>query len=104
VARLGAGAAAVTLTELVDPSTTVDDFLLAGVKRVAIGANLDLEIAGSRGSGSELIPAAAGHFGIAVVWVNLCFHGGTSPIRRAREHTAGLAVTQGVEALSLRIQ
>jgi hypothetical protein len=46
VVRLGAGAAAVTLTELVDPSTAVDDFLLAGVKRVAIGANLDLEVAG----------------------------------------------------------
>ncbi|MFP6829636.1 MAG: hypothetical protein VCC36_11470 [Gammaproteobacteria bacterium] len=71
---------------------------------MAIGADFDLEIAGQRRSGSELIPAAAGHFGIAVFWVNVCFHGGSSPIRRAREHTAGLTGTQGAAGLSLRIR
>jgi hypothetical protein len=71
---------------------------------MAIGADLNLEIAGQRRTSSELIPATAGHFGIAVFWVDVCFHGGSDAIRRAREHTARLAGTQGVAGVCLTIQ
>lgn len=67
--------APVALTEFVHAPTAVHNFLLAGVERVAVGANLHIEIAGQRRSRRECVPAVAGYLDVAVVWVDIWFHG-----------------------------
>ncbi len=77
---LGARAAPVAFTEFIHAPARVHHFLLARIERVAVGADLDVEIAGQRRSGRELIPAAADYFEVAVFWVNVRFHGMLGPI------------------------
>ena len=52
----GASAAAVRvfLAELVDTAAGVDDLLLAGVERMAVGADFDLQIVADRRARREL--------------------------------------------------
>ena len=93
--EFGALALSVALTELVYATAAIYDFLFAGVKRMAIGADLYIEIAGKRRSGHESVPTVAGYIDIAVGWVNIWFHGSSVQFFAAREHTARIAETQG---------
>ena len=60
--------------EPLDPTTGVDQLLLAGVERVALGAELDVQIR-HRGARVELVAARAMHVGERVLGVNSCLHG-----------------------------
>ncbi len=66
--------AAETARELLDAACRIDKFLLAGEKRVAGGADADLEFTPGR---AHVIDGAAGagDGGLDVIWMNLCFHG-----------------------------
>jgi hypothetical protein len=67
--------AAVLLAELLDPTRGIDNFLLAGEKRVTRRTHFHLEIFAQCGAGLEGIPATAGNRDFLVVGVNLVFHG-----------------------------
>lgn len=63
------------LVEFVHTAGGVDDFLLAGVEGVALGANLDSEVFFShRRFGNEFVAARAGNVYVVIFWVNALFH------------------------------
>lgn len=66
---------AVFLTEFLNAASSVHDFLLTGVKRMAQGANLDMQILAVGGTCFELVAAAASHVNFSVIWMNISFHG-----------------------------
>src|SRR4051794_14182727 len=68
----GAGASLAAL-EPVDAAAGVHDLLLARVERVAVGADLDVDLGVGR-PGHELVPAGARHAGLDVVGVNSGLH------------------------------
>src|SRR5690606_29354910 len=57
----GVRSAAVLAAELVHAAAGIDDLLLARVERVALGADLDLQIFAQGRARFEGVPAAAGH-------------------------------------------
>ena len=64
------------LVEFVHAAGRVNDFLLAGVKRVAFRANFDVEAVFGHGRlGGERVAARAGNVYIVVVRMNIGFHG-----------------------------
>src|SRR5215470_10170095 len=69
------GAPGVLLLELLDASGRVDDFLPAGVERVARCAHLDVEVLAEGRAGLERIPARAGDGDFLVVRMDPGFHG-----------------------------
>src|SRR6478609_6327085 len=74
-----AGALAVTRLEARDPATGVQDLLLAGVERVAVGADLDVDLAAGLGAASgEVVSATTGDLGRHVGGVNSGLHGESS--------------------------
>src|SRR5450756_1189641 len=72
---LGSRLARVFLPEFLDAAGGVDDFLLAGVERMAVRAYLDVQLAGERGARLELVAATADDVYFFVFRVNLGFHG-----------------------------
>ncbi len=72
---LTANTAAKALGELVDTTTSVNDFLLASVERVAFAANVYVELAFTHGRSSyKLVATAAGNCDWDVIWMNFWFH------------------------------
>jgi hypothetical protein len=69
------GSAGVLLAEFVDAAARVDDLLLAGIERMAVRADFDLQIMTERGTRNERVPAAAGHSRLFVLRVDAGFHG-----------------------------
>jgi hypothetical protein len=63
----------VSLSEPVDASCRIDDFLLARVKRMALRADFDVDVVGRR-TGRKLRAAGAHDFDVAVGWMNTFFH------------------------------
>ena len=65
--------AAVALGEFFNATGRVDEFLLAGEKRMTSGANADLNITAS---GPRVIDRAtrAGDIGLVIFWMNARFH------------------------------
>src|SRR5205814_10075182 len=63
----------VALVEALDATLHVDEVLLAGEERVALGADLHVEL-GLRAHRLELIAAGARHRGLDVLGVDLRFH------------------------------
>ena len=51
----------------------IDQTLLAGVKGMAPGADLDVQ-RGDRGPGLERVTTGAGDYAAAILWMNLSFH------------------------------
>src|SRR3954452_1028690 len=82
-----------TLLEALDASAGVDQLLLAGVERVARGADLDVQL-GLGGTRRERVPAAAVHGREDVLGVNLRLH------RRARIAAAVSVATLPPETIS----
>src|ERR1700722_20019502 len=64
---LGAASSRVLLAELVHATCGVDHFLLTGVERVAVRANLDLQILSKSRAGLERVAARAGHGDLFIV-------------------------------------
>src|SRR5882762_1718866 len=83
VGGLARGVLAEPLLEPRDAATGVEDLLLAGVERVAVRADLDVNrAAGSGAPRRERVPAAARHGGDVVLGVNVSLHV-TTPVPRA---------------------
>ena len=72
-ARTRGSGAAVTLGEFFDTSGRIDEFLLAGEKRMASGADTDSNVAASR-AGMIHRSARANHVGFVVFWMDAFFH------------------------------
>jgi hypothetical protein len=73
--RLCRSLGAVFLTELVDATGGIHDFLRAGVERVALGTNFDVQRwLAHHGLGLEAVAATAGHGEFLVIRVDVCFH------------------------------
>jgi hypothetical protein len=62
------------LTEFLNATCGVHDLLLAGVERMALGTDFDVEIATSGGAGLELVAATAGDSHVRIIWMNIGFH------------------------------
>jgi hypothetical protein len=65
---------AVFLAEFLNAASGVHDLLLTRVERMALGANLDVQVFARGGASLELVAAAAGNVDFSVVWVNVRFH------------------------------
>jgi hypothetical protein len=82
---------AVFLTEALDATGSIDNLLLAGVERVAGGADFDVQRLAAGGAGRELVAAAAGNFDRDVIRVDAGLHlvvlSGTSAVRGFGEPT-----------------
>lgn len=65
---------AVTLAEFIDLSGGVHDFLLTGIKRVAVRADFHMQILADSGAGLEGMAATADHVNFSVLWVDIRFH------------------------------
>lgn len=75
-AACGCRLAAVSFAEFVDPTCGIDNFLLAGVERVARRANIEMELLfGMRRAGLKRITATASHRDVVVVGMYVGFHG-----------------------------
>ena len=71
----GALALAVALVEALDAAAGVDQLLLAGEERVALIAELDVQLTRLGGARRERVAARAAHGGLAVGGVNVSLHG-----------------------------
>jgi hypothetical protein len=67
---------AVFLAELVHAAGRVHDLLLAGVKRMALGADFNVQWLVQGGTGFEFIAATAGYVNFFVFGMAFGFHGG----------------------------
>ena len=72
-ARAHSFGAAVALGEFFDATGGVDEFLLAGEKRMAGGADTDSNVAPGR-AGVIHRAARANDVGLVILWMNACFH------------------------------
>jgi hypothetical protein len=74
-ARLRRSLGAVFLTELIDATGGIDNLLCAGVERVALGTNLDVQgWFADHGLGLEAVAATACHGDFLIIRVDICFH------------------------------
>jgi hypothetical protein len=78
LATAGRASAGVLLAELVHATAGVDDLLLARVERMAVGADLDLQVMTQRGARNEGVTAAADHVDLFVLRMDTVFHGAVS--------------------------
>jgi hypothetical protein len=72
-ARARSFGAAIALGEFFDATGGIDEFLLAGEKRMAGRADTNSNVAPGRASVIHRA-ACANHVGLVVFWVNACFH------------------------------
>ena len=73
LARAGGLGATVATREFFHAPGGVDEFLLAGKKRMAGGADADFNV--SFGRAGVINRAASAHdIGFVILWVNACFH------------------------------
>src|SRR5688572_33065418 len=63
--------------EALDATARIDELLLARVERVAVGADLHVQVALGRACG-ELVPAGAGHSRLDVGGMDVGLHGPSS--------------------------
>lgn len=70
--------AAKLFLELFHSARSVHELLLAGIERMAVRANLDLDFRLGR-SRLKRVPATAGHFCVHVFGVDVFFHAFTGP-------------------------
>src|SRR5690606_21849726 len=75
-----AGAAAVLLLELADPSGSVDDLLLAGIEGMAGRADLHVQLLVQGRARLEGVAAGAHHLDLVILGMNAGFHGESSGV------------------------
>src|SRR5208282_559303 len=73
----GGWLALVLLLESFDAARGIDDFLLAGVERVALGAHFDVQIVVERRARLEFVAATADDIDFRVFGVDFLFHDGS---------------------------
>ena len=95
--------------ELLNPARRVDELQLAGVKRMANIANVDLQLF-TRASSRKTVTATAGYFGLEVIWMNAVFHDQFPRLWRCSKCNVGrkaqfpkTATAQAQQSNSLRI-
>src|SRR5271169_5846749 len=76
------GGRRVLLAKFVDAATGVHDFLLAGVKRMAVRADFYLQVVSDGRASLELIPASASDGDVMVFGMNAGFHRNLVSLRR----------------------
>ncbi len=59
----------------INTTSSIDHFLLAGVERVALSTNIQVQVFGQRGANRKLIATTALHVGGVVSRMNALFHG-----------------------------
>src|SRR5205085_1945057 len=65
----------VFLAEFLYAAFGVDDLLLTGIKRMALGADIDVQLRFTKGRlGGERAAAGAGHFDLCIGGMDLGFH------------------------------
>ena len=64
----------VFLTEFFNTACCVHNFLCSGIKRMALGANLDMQRLGQSRTGSEFVTAAASYCNFVICWMSVGFH------------------------------
>lgn len=67
---------AVTLLKLLDPAGGINQFLLSGIKWMAIAADSDVNFVHCR-AGFKVIAAAACDKALVILWMNSFLHGKT---------------------------
>ncbi len=72
--ELGFSRSRVLFAEFVDAAAGIHDLLLAGVKRMAVRTNFDLQILPDGRAGLELVSAGTSDRDLFVLWVNAGFH------------------------------
>ena len=82
-ARADSFGAAVTLGEFLNSTCGVDEFLLAGKKRMAGRANTDSNVAPGR-AGVIHRAARANDVGLVIFWMDACFHSSKMSAERNR--------------------
>lgn len=76
---------AVTTLKFVNLTCGVEHFLLARIERVAVRANLDVQVLANRRARLEVVAAAASNSDLFVIWMDVCFHGKDSKVKVNRE-------------------
>ena len=66
---------AVFFLKLSDAPRSIDDFLLACIKRVAVRTDLYMEILSKSRTRFKIIATVTSHLDRFVLWMNLSFHG-----------------------------
>tara|TARA_B100000287_G_scaffold103129_2_gene95363 strand:- start:593 stop:937 length:345 start_codon:yes stop_codon:yes gene_type:complete len=66
--------AAETLVEAIDTTTSINNFLLTSVERVASGAHVQVHSAWLSGFSVDYVAAGTGCYQLSVFWVNTFFH------------------------------
>jgi hypothetical protein len=64
----------ILLAEFVDAARSIEDLLLAGIKRMAARADFDLEVMADGRASLEAVATAADHVDFGVVGMCRCFH------------------------------
>jgi hypothetical protein len=74
IENLGFRRRPVLLSEFIDATAGIHNFLLARVERMAVGAHFDLQIMADRRASLELIAAGASNCDDFVFWMDTGFH------------------------------
>ena len=89
------------LLELLDATGGVHDFLLAGIERMAVGADLDLQVLGKCRACLELVATTANHVYLVVFRVNFWFHSDVPRLTSEREKRRLSLTGRGLASYSL---
>src|ERR1700736_3527807 len=74
LASLGFRRYRILLAEFIDATAGIHNFLLAGIERMAIGANFDLQILANGRASLEMVAAGASDFDDFIFWMDAGFH------------------------------
>src|SRR5216683_7223088 len=74
LAALGFRRCRILLAEFIDATAGIHNFLLAGVERMAIGANFDLQILANGRARLEMVAAGASDRDDFIFWMDAGFH------------------------------
>src|SRR3954471_20280590 len=99
LAAAGAGTGQPAL-EALHATTRVDQLLLAGVERMAVGADLHVHVA-LGGTRNELVPAGAAHGGLCVLGMDVGLH--NSYQCRSADNLEGVVVLVGLVDLGVGV-
>jgi hypothetical protein len=94
--------ARVFLAEFIDPTTRVDDLLLARVERMAVRADFDLQVVAQRRTRDERVPAGAGHSRVFVLGMDSGFHDSKSALALPRKKGAQCSHAGSTEQAKVR--
>jgi hypothetical protein len=95
-------ALAVFLAEFLHATGGVHDLLLAGIERVAGGADFNVQWFHHRGTRSERIPAAAGHCDVGILGMDFRLHFGSFLMEAGFALPKGADYPQAARALQAR--